>query len=78
MVDKDKDGVLDVSDMEEVFRHFDLPPSDASVFFNLMDKDGLGRIWWREVMAILAPMLKPGKPCGLFWDEWEDNDFNSP
>lgn len=73
--DKDKDGILTVSDMEEVFRHFNLPSSDATIFFKLMDKGDHGRIWWREVVAVLRPMLNVGEPCGLFWDQFEDDDW---
>jgi len=61
-VDKDKDGLLTESCMQGVFEHFGLPSSDASIFFNLMSQDSSGRICWREVIAILAPMLKAVKP----------------
>lgn len=60
--DKDKDGLLTASGMEHFFEHFGLPSSDALIFFNLMSKDSSGMLCWREIVSILAPMLKEVKP----------------
>jgi len=67
--DKDQDGLLSSSDVEDVFSHFQLPSSDANAFFKALDPDDLGRIWWREVIAILKPMLKEPEPSVL-WDDF--------
>jgi len=72
--DKNQDGLLTSSDMEQVFRHFQLPSSDANTFFKILDTKGQGRIWWRETVAILKPMLNKDEPSGLFWDEFYGSD----
>jgi hypothetical protein len=56
--------------MEDVFSQFQLSSSDANTFFKALDPDDLGRVWWREVIAILKPMLKEIEPSGSFWDEF--------
>jgi Ca2+-binding EF-hand superfamily protein len=55
--DKDQDGMLTEADMTDVFESFDLPSTDASIFFKENDKDGQGQVWWREIFAALAPSL---------------------
>jgi len=72
--EKDQDGLLSPSDMEEVFCHFQLPSSDANTFFKGLDKNGQGRIWWRETLAILKPILKKGEPSVVSWDAFYGSD----
>lgn len=52
--DQDHDGMLTEADMKDVFWFFSLSASDGTMFFKLMDKDGRGRICWRETIAVLA------------------------
>lgn len=74
--DTDQDGLLSASDMERCFKRFRLPSSDATIFFDVLDIEGRGRIWWREIVAIMRPMLAQGEPCGLFFNQWEEDDWN--
>eukprot|EP00746_Dinoflagellata_sp_MGD_P165396 gnl/MRDRNA2_/MRDRNA2_94639_c0_seq1.p1 gnl/MRDRNA2_/MRDRNA2_94639_c0~~gnl/MRDRNA2_/MRDRNA2_94639_c0_seq1.p1 ORF type:complete len:321 (+),score=50.61 gnl/MRDRNA2_/MRDRNA2_94639_c0_seq1:93-965(+) len=60
--DKDRDGVLTMSDMQDVFQYFGLPSEDAIIFVNLMDTHGSGTLYWREIVAILAPLFKEVQP----------------
>jgi hypothetical protein len=60
--DKDQDGVLTRSDMQDFFQHFGLPSSDAILFFDLMDTHGSGTLYWHEIAAIIAPLFKQVKP----------------
>jgi len=58
--DKNNEGMITQTGMEDVFWFFDLPSSDATIFFQLMDKNNEGQIWWREIVAVLAPVFKKG------------------
>merc|ERR1719265_1029171 len=53
-----QDGVLTEPDLQDVFQSFGLPSSDALIFFNLLDTNGNGTLYWREIVAILAPLFK--------------------
>lgn len=57
--DKHAIGYLSKNELATVFEHFDMPEGDSAQFYTTMGGDYRG-LFWREAVAIMAPLLKPG------------------
>lgn len=56
--DQKSSGYLSKNELAKVFHNFNMPEADAAKFFSMMGGDGRG-LFWREAMAIIAPLFQP-------------------
>jgi len=56
--DKHSTGYLTKNELAAVFQHFNMPEGDSARFYDAMGGDYKG-LFWREAVAIIAPLFKP-------------------
>jgi hypothetical protein len=56
--DQDKDGYLTTSELAGVFQRFEMSDGDSASFYSTMGGDQRG-LFWREAIAIMAPLFRP-------------------